>query len=107
MGGKRNRNAGIRYEQQICREINDLGFRAVTSRYESRSTDDRGIDIISDFPLAVQCKTSVSSPNFHKLLSETEAEIVFWRKTEKRGARFMEAGEYVTMKKSDFYKKFI
>lgn len=100
----RNRDKGNGYEREIAKEFRDMGFEAVTSRSESKRLDNAGVDLVTDFPLAPQMKVSVNQPNFHKLLTETEAEIVFYKKQEKVKNRFMSRGEYVVMKKEDFYK---
>lgn len=101
----RNKTAGTRFELEIIHEIQGLGYDAVSSRQESRSADARGIDIISEtFPFSPQCKSMVNQPNFHRLLTETDADLVFFRKQEKRGKRFYQQGDYVVMKKDDFYK---
>ena len=103
----RNRDAGNAYECKIASELREIGFEAVTSRSESRSLDAKGIDLVSNFPLQAQMKTACNQPNFHKLLTETEAQIIFWQKTEKAGARFMPKGEYVILAKNDLYNKFL
>lgn len=102
----RNRSAGNAYECKIAQELRELGYEAATSRSESRSLDAKGVDLVSNFPLQTQMKTSCNQPNFHKLLTETEAQIVFWQKTEKAGSRFMAQNEYIVMAKEDFYRVF-
>lgn len=100
----RNKTAGSNYERQIAAELRDLGFDAVTSRSESRSLDNAGVDLVTDFPLAPQMKISVNQPNVHRLLTETKAEIIFFKKMEKAYRNFMPKGEYVMLRKEDFYK---
>lgn len=100
----RNKTAGSNYERQIAAELRDLGFDAVTSRSESRSLDNAGVDLVTNFPLAPQMKISVNQPNVHKLLTETEAEIIFYKRVEKAFEKFMSKGEYVMLRKEDFYK---
>jgi hypothetical protein len=100
----RNRTAGCNYERQISNELKEMGYKSVTARYESRSTDDSGVDLVTDFPLAPQMKVSINQPNVHKLLTETSAEIIFYKRVEKADKRFVSKGEYVMMKKEDFYK---
>lgn len=103
----RNRTAGIRYEQEVAQELRKLGFEAVTSRYESRSMDDSGVDLVSNFPLNIQCKVSINQPNVHELTTTTDAEIIFYKRVEKAGSKFMPRGEFVIMRKQDFYTKFL
>ena len=99
----RNRNAGNGYERQIAQELRDMGFEAVTSRQESRSLDAAGVDLVTTFPLAPQMKVSINQPNAHKILTVTEAEIIFYKRIEKAGSKFMPRGEYVILRKEDFY----
>jgi len=81
-----------------------MGYKAVSSRQESRSMDARGIDVVSDYPYAIQAKCTKNQPQFHTLLTETDAEVVFFRKTEKRGKRFFAIGEYAILPLKEFYK---
>jgi hypothetical protein len=74
----------------------------VSSRYESKRKDDAGVDIITDMPREIQCKASVNTPNIHNLLTETEADTVFWRKMEKKGERFYSIGEYAMLPMKEF-----
>lgn len=98
----RNRTAGIRFEQEVVNMLKDLGFDVVTSRYESKRADDAGIDVVGDFPLKIQCKSQVNTPNVHKLITETEAEVVFWRKQKKKNNKFYKQGDYAMIPLSKF-----
>ena len=98
----RNKSAGNKWELDIVHTLKDLGWKAVSSRQESRSADARGIDVISDYPYDIQAKCMKSQPNFHTLLTETDAEVVFFRKTEKRGKRFYAQGEYAVIPLQEF-----
>lgn len=102
---KRNRQAGHNYERQIAQELRSLGFIALTSRECDRSLDRAGVDLKTDFPLAPQIKCMCNTPNIEEILKR--AGILFWKKTRKAGKNFMPAGEYVIMKKSEFYDKFL
>jgi hypothetical protein len=81
-----------------------MGYEAITSRYESKRMDDAGVDLVTDFPFKPQMKVSINQPNVHTLLTETEADIIFFKKVEKVGKKFMPRGEYVMLTKEDFYK---
>jgi len=101
----RNRDAGNAWERECINRMKDLGYDAVSSRQESRAADASGIDIISEsFPLKPQCKKQKNQPNIHTLLTETEAEVIFYQKVEKRGKRFYSVGEYVMLSMDDFFK---
>lgn len=104
MGANRNRSAGHRWELDIVKSLKDMGYEAVSSRQESRSMDARGIDIVSDYPFLIQAKCMTNQPQFHKLLTETDANVVFFRKTEKKGTRFFAQGEYAVLPLDEFYK---
>jgi hypothetical protein len=94
----RNKQAGNKWELDIVHDLIEHGYDAVTSRQESRSADARGIDIISKrFPLPIQCKACVNQPNFHNLLTETDASLVVYRKMEKRGSRFYKLADYAVL----------
>lgn len=106
---RNNRTAGHNYERQIMNELKDFGFSAVTSRNESKTMDDRGVDIISDAPVHIQCKNSQTNQDYPKLLNSEllptdKPTVVFHKKTKKVGERFMPVGEFIIIKKEDFYK---
>ena len=98
----RNRQAGILLELDVVRLLKELGFKAVTSRNESRTADKEGIDIISDCGFNIQCKAMVNQPNIHKLMTETKANAIVFRKMEKKKSRFYRQGDYVAIRLDDF-----
>ncbi len=108
--GKRNRTAGHNFERDIVNELKLHGFpEAVSARSESKNTDDLGIDIMGTPGLAIQCKNMVITPNYHQLITEmpqepSVANIVIHRKTKKANTKFVTQGDYVIMRKSDFYR---
>ena len=100
----RNRAAGIHYELDVIKALKEMGFKAVSSRYESKRMDDDGIDIVTDFPFKIQCKSWTNvQPNIHTLLTETAADLILYRKTEKKGTRFYKIGEYAMLEQSKFF----
>ena len=103
----RNRTAGLNYERKIAQELRQLGYHTVTSRQECRSLDAAGVDLVTTFPLKPQIKCSVNQPNVHNLLSSTEADIIFYKRVKKVNKNFIPTGEYVMMRKEDFYSKFL
>lgn len=107
----RNRQAGHNFERKIVQELKELGHEdVVTSRAESRNMDNRGVDIFgADFPYYIQCKNSKTWQDIHGLttsekLPTDKPTVVFQRKTKKVNERFMTEGDYVSMKKDDFYE---
>jgi len=114
MGSNRNRSAGHSLERLIVRELKELGYDAVTARAESRNMDNRGIDIFSPpycsnpLPVHIQCKNTVINPHYEDLLTSEllpndKPTVVVHRKTKKANSRFVTQGDYVIIKKNDFY----
>ncbi len=78
---KRKRSAsysktkGNRYEQQIAKELRDLGFTGVkTSRSESKTVDNNKVDIIdteNKLPVQIQLKKTQNIPNYFKIRDES------------------------------------
>ena len=54
--GKSARTKGHVFERDIVSILRDLGYEAMTSRYESKRLDDLGSDIVTDFPFHIQAK---------------------------------------------------
>jgi hypothetical protein len=85
------------------------GKNVVTTRSESKALDNKGVDIFGDkLPFYVQCKVMQNNPNYHELITRKELPkdkplVVFHKKVEKAGEKFMPKGEYVTMTKEVFY----
>ena len=72
--GASARRRGNNYETQICKELNELGFDCVTSRSESKSTDDNKVDIIDrskKLPCHIQSKKTQAIPQYFKIRSES------------------------------------
>lgn len=70
-----SKRKGNAYEQKIAKELRDLGFTGVvTSRSESKSTDDNKVDLIdteNKLPCAIQLKCTQSIPSYFKIRSES------------------------------------
>jgi len=107
MASNRNKQAGSKFELEIVHVLEEMGYEAVTSRHESRRADAAGIDLVSDFPLKIQAKCMVNTPAIHTLLTETEAEVIFWKKTKKKGTRFYEEARYAMLPLDTFLNLFI
>jgi len=68
-----NRDAGHRFERDTANAMRKCGFvDCVTSRAESKSLDDAGIDLCNTGPLAVQCKRTKKQPRFCDLLKRMD-----------------------------------
>lgn len=70
MNGKRNRQWGHKFEQDIARWWRTLGFGCVTSRAESKSLDDAGIDLVLDAPFDCQLKATEKLGSAHTILAK-------------------------------------
>lgn len=109
---KYSKTKGSRYEQQIAKELRDLGFTGcVTARSESKSTDDNKIDIIDKdgkLPFNIQLKKTLVAPQYFKIREEStvnpESFVLFWAKQEKKETNICTVGECVTMDKKTFYE---
>ena len=107
-----SRNKGARYEQQIAKELRELGFTGVkTSRNESKATDDNKIDIIdteNKLPVNIQLKKTQSIPSYFKIRSESNSDskkfCIIWNKQEKKETNICSVGECVIISKELFYE---
>lgn len=65
---KRNRTRGHDFERAIVSELKDIGYTGcVTSRSESKSMDDKKIDIIdteNKLPCHIQAKATMNTPDY-------------------------------------------
>lgn len=106
------RNKGHRYETKIAQELRNLGFTdVVTSRSESKSMDDKKVDLVdrsSKLPCYIQLKNTVNTPQYHAIKKECPLKdkpfIVIWNKQVKKEKVFGSAGEVVIMDKDFFYE---
>lgn len=107
-----SKTKGNRYEQQIARELRDLGFTGTkTSRSESKSLDDNKIDIMdtnNKLPLQIQLKKTQNIPNYFKIREESsvnpEEFCIIWAKQEKKETNICTVGEVALIDKKMLYK---
>lgn len=99
--GNTSRRKGHDYERQIRKEFIELGYdECQTSRYASKETDDKGIDLVGTDPWAVQCKCYAKSPNYKKVLSDMQTEPTQMKLLFHKVPKVND--EYVIMEKADF-----
>ena len=106
------RNKGHRYETKIAQELRNLGFTdVVTSRSESKSMDDKKVDLVDrsgKLQCYIQLKNTVNTPQYHAIKKECPLKdkpfIVIWNKQVKKEKVFGSAGEVVIMDKDFFYE---
>lgn len=107
-----SKNKGNKYEQQIAKELRDLGFTGVkTSRSESKAVDNNKIDIVDTnkkLPVEIQLKKTQSIPSYFKIRSESTVDpnkfCILWAKQEKKKKNICTVGEAVIMSKEMFYE---
>lgn len=112
--GSYAKHKGNNYELKIAKELKDCGFmNVVTSRSESKHTDDNKIDLIDldgKLPINIQCKCTKNTPNYFNIseacTDKSKPFVVFWNKQEvKEGQTNMSSkGEVVMVDKEFFYK---
>jgi len=90
---------GNAYELQIRDFFKELGWtNAVSSRAESKSMDDKGVDLCFTVPFNVQCKAVENLGSPHKILArmpkDTNYNLVFHKKNRQ--------GTVVSMTMEDF-----
>jgi len=94
------KNKGNAYERKIAEEFRELGYvGCCTSRSESKSRDNEGVDLCGTGDLNVQCKAWERSPSYHDILGcmpLSGINVIFHKRNHK--------GEVVVMSKKDFYK---
>lgn len=111
----RNRNAGHQWERDLVKVFRDHGYsHVVTTRSESKSRDDQGIDLMNKderhngiFPFNIQAKCTTRLVKYPELLSLLPQEdgvvnLIAHRQVIKHETRFMKAGEYVILSLQDF-----
>lgn len=99
--GKSARNKGNNYEREKAKEWRELGYdKCVTSRSESKNTDDLGVDLMFTGDFNVQCKAQEKlNGNYFDILKSMPDEginIIMHKRSHK--------GEVVVLNKEDFYK---
>jgi hypothetical protein len=119
MNNRNNRTAGHNYERLIVKELNEqFNCQAVTSRSESRNMDNAGVDVFGEnLPVNIQCKNSKSNlkiiqlfENYNKNIANIKSKahsekplVIFHKKTKKANKKFITEGEFVILRKEDFY----
>ena len=92
------RQKGKQFELDIIKWFNSRGYNSVSSRSESKRTDDAGVDLCYTKPFNVQCKAVEKLGSVHEIIkgmpSDTNYNLVFHKKNRK--------GVMVTMSMEDF-----
>lgn len=93
-------------------ELKDLGYSGcVTSRSESKSMDDKKIDIIdteNKLPCYIQAKATMNTPDYFGIEKNCPLKdrpfVIFWKKIKATTSTFRSEGEVVILPKEFFYK---
>lgn len=94
------RKKGHKYELQIAKLFKELGFSAcVSSRSESKRTDDEKIDLCFTAPFQAQCKAVERLGNLHSVLDEMPKRKNLWNVVFHKRSR---QGTVVAMAEEDF-----
>lgn len=110
--GSYSKNKGNRYEQQIAKELRELGYTGVkTSRSESKAVDNNKVDIIdteNKLPLQIQLKKTQKIPSFFDIRKQStvnpEEFCIIWAKQEQRDKNIITTGEVALIDKKMLYK---
>ena len=98
--GKAARSKGHKYETDLCIELRAYFPDVVTSRSESKRTDDAGVDFCYTGDFNLQAKAWEAAPSYHKVLKSMPDDgnhnIIFHKRNHK--------GTVVVMDKETFYK---
>ena len=87
--GKSARTKGHAFEREIAELFRELGWdNCVTSRSESKNTDDKGIDLCFTLPWSVQCKAQEKlTTGLHELISgmpkDDNHNVIIWKRNNK------------------------
>lgn len=108
---KRNRTRGHDYERLIANELRELGFPGVvTSRSESKSFDDKKVDLIDTegkLFFNPQLKSTINTPDYFGIAKECPFKdkpfVIFWKKIKPTESTFRSEGEIVMIPKTFFY----
>lgn len=109
---KNSRRRGILYEQQIAKELRELGFDGVvTSRYFAKAVDDQKVDLIdptNKLFFYSQLKRTQQCPNWFKIEAECPLKdkpfVIFWNSQIPTDKTFRSLGEIVMLPKAFFYE---
>lgn len=109
---KYSRTKGHSYEVKIAKELRDLGYAGiVTSRSESKSTDDNKVDLIDKdgkLPCYVQLKSTQATPSYYSIKKactfNDKPFVIIWNKQEKKEVNICSVGELAMIPKDFFYE---
>lgn len=91
---KRNKTKGNNFELEIINKLKSIGYNGcVSSRSQSKRTDDNKIDIIdlnNELPINIQTKYTLNTPNYFDIRSsctdKSKPFTIIWKKTASSGS---------------------
>jgi len=105
MAIKNARQKGAKYELQIIKLFKDLGYLdCVSSRSESRRTDDAGVDICY-LPINIQCKATEKLGSAHDIIARMPADkpnVIFHKRNHKGTLVYMSEEFFIELFKKYF-----
>ena len=111
--GKANRRRGHAYERKIVNEMQEItkNEKVCTSRSESKSLDDKKIDICDPdnvLPCYIQIKCTQAVPKIKQINEEVGLHdkplAIIWNAQEARESKQVSVGEYAIIPKNFFYE---
>lgn len=105
MGKINARKKGNSYELKVAKKLKELGFLScATSRFESKKTDDEGIDLVNVHPLQIQIKAVERLGSVHAIINRIPRRKgkfnLLWHKRNHMGAIVaMSEEDFLTMLK--------
>ena len=109
---KNSRKRGHDFERKIAQDLRDIGFNGVvTSRSESKSMDDKKVDLIDTegkLQCLLQLKATQATPNYFKIREECPIKdkpfCIIWKKIKTTESTFRSEGEVAIIPLDYFYK---
>lgn len=107
---RKNRKKGNNFELEVIKKLKEIGYDGcVSSRSESKRTDDNGIDIVDlnkELHINIQCKNTTNLPNYFSLKDKCPIKdkpfAIVWKKSTNDGTK--SPGTVVVMDIEEFYK---
>lgn len=109
---KNSRKRGHDFERKVAQDLRDHGFNGVvTSRSESKSMDDKKVDLIdteNKLKCLLQLKATQATPNYFKIREECPIKdkpfCIIWKKIKTTESTFRSEGEVAIIPLDYFYK---
>lgn len=104
---RNNRTAGNNFERLIANELKVFFPDVVTSRFESKSMDDKKVDLCFTGIYSFQLKNSKVNLDYAAIIDsmpQSGINVIIHRKTKKSKKNFLTVGDFAILRKEDFYR---